>query len=480
MSCIASAVVLDDRINQRSLDDFFSEIKSSSEQGVGPRLGFQQVSETGLWLLPLKIEIENVVVLQNSHCPICGHALIKNGRNRKMDYIPEEQCSNEYWLQRYLCPKCGEIRIDFHAIFAGNGKYGDQTPKIVRLLYFLSIVPTLIQKVLIPLRSIVIPLSTIKSWIYPLKTELLPVLYPPKMPSCGSLVYDEIHLKIEGDKEYLLVALDSYLHLVLRHEVHWTLERNDVKGFFRNMQKEQNIIVNSVVHDDAKATESAFGDRSLKNIDQELCHTHFKWNIREKVYEAAGLGKQFKKPLPRGHFRFLRTCYWLIEAKDEFRFIIRIEMAHSLADTLENPMLHKIVDHIAANQKLLQQHIYSPYLEKTTALIESINHEIETNRIFKHGEQTEIGSDFTAGTRVYMHNMRALYQVPPKLAKEQQYLDFLQDQYGLCEEIRSQKCKFGHLKAKILHYQQSLEVFWKMHFPEGTLILFKKLWGVDH
>src|SRR5271157_284226 len=130
MSCITSAVVIDDRINQLSLDGFIPHLKKISQPDPSQSSAFQQDSKNGAWLLPLKIDIGNVIVLQDVHCPRCASALIKNGRNMKKDYCPGDQISTVYWLQRYICPRCGEIRIDHHAIFAGDGKYGEELPKI--------------------------------------------------------------------------------------------------------------------------------------------------------------------------------------------------------------------------------------------------------------------------------------------------------------------------------------------------------------
>jgi transposase-like protein len=473
------ANIIDDRPNQRHIDEFFRSFEDDSACNNIDLSGKRETDQSALWQLPLKIRTDNVIVLQDPHCPICAARLIKNGRNRKVTYEHEEQSPSIYWLQRYLCLRCGEIRLDYSTYFI-ESKYGKEIPKMCRLLYFLGLPPPMIQRILITILTKLIPLSTIKSWIYPLKTDLVSVVYPKHMPCSGSVVYDEIHLRLDGKKAYLFVAIDPVLHLVIRSEIRTNLERSDVKTFFQHIHQDENVVIESVVHDGAVATGSAFGDRSLKKIKEGLCHTHFKWNIREKVYDAAGLGKQVKKQLPGGAFRFYRMCKWLIDAKDEFRFIIRTEAVRSFADTLKNEKYHKIVNTIVANQELLQQHVYSPDLAKTTALVESINHEIEAYRVFKHGEQTLLGGNFTAATRTYIHNLKAIYRLPKKLAKEHQYLDFLHEQYGFCEEVRSKKCSFGHFQTRIEAYQKGLEEYWASNFPIRTLDLFKKIWRVDH
>jgi hypothetical protein len=300
------------------------------------------------------------------------------------------------------------------------------------------------------------------------------------MPSIGSLIYDEIHLKINGDKAYLLVALDSFTRFVVRSEITLSKEKAEIKQFFQNIRLVQNIKIDSVVHDGCNSGWSAFQDRSLKNITQGRCHTHFKWNVREKVYAAAGLGKKMTQTLPYLYFRFLKLLYYAIGAIDDFKFWTRIEMARSIADTIGNDDLYTIIGFVETNQQSLQNWYRMEYLAKSTALVESINHEIENYPVYKHGEHTINGAIFCSESRIYMHNMREITRLPAKLEKEQRYLDFLHEQHGYCSEIISKKIKFGHFKKKCMAYMQSMDEYWIATFPKDTLNLFKKHWGGHH
>ncbi len=436
--------------------------------------------EKGQWMLDLKIVEENRVVLKDRHCPICKIWLSKNGINNKVEYNENTTEKYQLHLQRYLCPDHGEIHINYAKISQRFPKYSTDLQRSVRLVFSLGIPPSKIQNICIALRLILIPLSTIKSWIYPLKTQLKPILYPRKMPCSGSLIYDEIHLKLEGRKGYLLSSIDNYTRLVIRSDYSKILDKKAVKSHFVKIKSRQKVKIDSVVHDGATVYGSVFKDRSLKKIAEGRCHTHFKKSIRSKIYKATGLGKQLQKPLPRGHFRFLRMLYWTVNSPTEFDFFIRLEAARSLADTLKNDKLPRIVNWVGAAQKYLLNHLYHPHLAKTTNAVESLHNEIEVYRVFKVGQKTGMGIEFVANSRIFIHNLRELNRIKPKLDKEQDYLNILQENFGYCAGVRARKNRFARFRTKIYTYQKELEQFWNVKYPKKALPLFKQLWAPHH
>ena len=477
MSC---QVIEDVRPFITSLDQYFYTqqrdfLKNDSVPQSNPL-----IDENGCWMLDLKIVEKNRVILKDRHCPLCKKRLIKNGINNKVDYLNDT--AQKYFLryQRYVCPDHGEIQIDYSKISKKYPKYSTELQRGVRFVFSLGSPPSRIQKICIALLSILIPLSTIKSWIYPLKTQLKPVLYPQKMPCSGSLAYDEIHLKLEGQKGYLLSSIDNFTRLVIRSEYSDVLDKKAVKSHFTKIKLQQKIKIDSVVHDGATVYGSVFKDRSLKKIKEGRCHTHFKKNIRSKLYAAAGLGKHYRKPLPRGHFRLLRMLYWTINSKTEFDYIIRLEASRSLADTLKNEKLPTIINWVGSAQESLQNYLHQPYLAKTTNAIESLHNEIEVYRVFKVGQKTGRGIEFVANSRIFIHNMRELSRIKPKMDKNHKYLDNLQENFGYCEGVRSMKNKFTRFKMKIYRYQEKLEEFWSENYPKESLNLFKKLWASHH
>ena len=477
---MSSQIIEDVRPYIMTLDQYTINYQRDNHENDSVPQSNSLLNENGNWMLDLKIVEENHVILKDRHCPTCKKWLIKNGMNNKVDYLKDT--TQKYYLryQRYVCPDHGEIHIDYSKISKNYPKYPTELQQGVGLVFSIGSPPTKIQKICIALRSVLIPLSTIKSWIYPLKTQLKPVLYPQKMPCSGSLAYDEIHLKLEGNKGYLLSSIDNYTRLVVRSEYSAILDKKAVKSHFKQIKLHQKVKINSVVHDGATVYGSVFKDRSLKKIKEGRCHTHFKKNIRSKLYAAAGLGKQLKKPLPRGHFRLLRMLYWTINSKTEFDYIIRLEASRSLADTLKNEKLLPIINWVGSAQEFLQNYLHQPFLAKTTNAIESLHNEIEVYRVFKVGQKTEMGIEFVANCRILIHNMRELCRITPKLDKNHTYLDNLQETFGYCEGVRSMKNKFARFKTKIYRYQEELEGYWNDHYPKESLDLFKKLWGHYH
>jgi len=477
MSC---QVIEDVRPSITTLDQYICAPQREPLTNDSVPLRNPLIDENGCWMLDLKIIEANRVILKDRHCPICRKWLIKNGINNKVDYLKSNTQKYNLRYQRYLCPDHGEIQINYLKISKNYPKYSTELQRGVRLVFSLGSPPSRIQKICIALRLILIPLSTIKSWIYPLKTQLKPVLYPPKMPCSGSLAYDEIHLKLEGQKGYLLSSIDNYTKLVIKSEYSDVLDKKAVKSHFKKIKLQQKIKIDSVVHDGATVYGSVFKDRSLHKIEEGRCHTHFKKNIRSKLYDAVGLGKQLRKALPRGHFRLLRMLYWTINSKTEFDYLIRLEASRSLADTLKNEKLPTIINWVGSAQESLQNYLHQPYLAKTTNAIESLHNEIEVYRVFKVGQKTEMGIEFVADSRIFIHNMRELNRIKPKFDKNQNYLDILQENFGYCEGVRGMKNKFSRFKTKIYRYQEKLEEFWTENYPKESLDLFKKLWAPHH
>ena len=480
MSSICCQTIFDDRPNQTMLDAFFPELCADDHINSPHTQQNPRFTKEGKWQLDLKIKQGNFVVLVDTHCPICQRQLNKNGTNPKVEYNNIEKDKNIFFFQRYYCNECGEIHLDYSKFFKSYGKYDNKLSKQVRLVFFLGIPPCKIQEISIAMLELIIPLSTIKSWIYPLKIPLKEALYPVHMPCSGSVAYDEVYLKIAKNKEYLQVSLDNFTNLVIFANVCKHLDKKALIDHFQHMQKDQQLVIESVVRDGANIYDTVFNDPILEHIIQGRCHTHYKRNIREKIYKAAGLGKKLKKQLPGGYFKLLRHLYWTIGSKTDFHFWTRLEGARSLANTLHNEKLNSIIDWVEESQEHLLNHNHTENLAKTTNKLESINHEIEVYRVLKKGQKTEMGAELVANSRIFLHNMRELCFIGGKLEKETRYLDDLQDQFGYCSGIRSKKVKHGHFIRKINQYRDNLESYWRTYLPKGALKLFKKLWAIKH
>jgi transposase-like protein len=477
---MSSQAIEDIRPQITRLNQFFPSLPRPSTLNSPPPRSFPEMNAQGEWMLDLKVVEENLVMVKDRHCPICHKWLVKNGTNQKVDYDPETRDPFLFFLQRYRCPDHGEIEINYSEISPKYAKFSPELQQGVRLAFSIGNSPSNIQKICIALRLQLIPLTTIKSWIYPMKTELRPLLYPKDMPCSGSLAYDEVHLKMEGKKGYLLSSVDNRTKLVVRSEYSDSLDKQAVKKHFMEIKLGQNVVITSVVHDGATFYGTVFKDRSLKHIKQGTCHTHFKRGVRTKLYEAVGLGKKVKEDLPRGAFRLLRMLYWTINSKTEFKFLIRLEACRSLACTLGNPKLLPIIDWIESHQELLLNHLSCPFLVKTTNGIESIHNEIEVYRVFKVGMKTELGVEFVADSRIFMHNLRATYRFQPQIEQERNYLGRLKEQFGDGPEIRSLWRSQAQFEQKMEMYRMNLEQLWDEHFPKKAKILFKALWGIDH
>jgi len=476
MSPSYEADIIDERFIKPTLIDLVPSLVSSFSDITAPDPVGQDKLSNGKWKLGLKIKKENVIVLTDRHCPKCSRHLRKNGKNERSVYGDDGKVKETYQLQRYICNHCGVINIDYSDIIKDGGKYGEKYPRIARLLFMLGLPPYRIQKVFIATNQISIPLSTIKSWIYPLRNEIRTVLYPRNMPFSGAVSYDEMYMKMEGKKEYFLGLVDCRTNIVIRSEIVGSLEKSEIKTIFKNVRREQNLVIKGAVMDGGNAGGNAFKDRSLKQIKRQRCHTHFKKTIRKMVYVDAGMGKQVKKALPKKIEKVLHAFYSVIDSRTEADFDERHKKAHNLIKKSKNPKLIKPWGMIRTSKQILLQYLKTPYLDNTTNKSEALHHEIEVYPSLKSGQKTEMGADLVSSGMIYIHNMR---NTEANITKEENWDGFYNNKGVFFKnKYRNHSSSMKHrwFKKKLKDYRKGLEEFWSEYLPVPSLDLFKALW----
>jgi len=145
MSSAAFPAVIDVRPFQTHIDDYISPNNDGDLNGID--LPIKEIDDANdkEWLLELKILPEDMIVLADPHCPLCHRRLWKNGINQKVAYPDGFENRKEFTLQRYTCPDCGEIRIDYSHIFDNISKYGKETEKMVKNAFGVGTPPNRIQ-----------------------------------------------------------------------------------------------------------------------------------------------------------------------------------------------------------------------------------------------------------------------------------------------------------------------------------------------
>jgi hypothetical protein len=150
-------------------------------------------------------------------------------------------------------------------------------------------------------------------------------------------------------------------------------------------------------------------DRVLKSpvfdgVSIQQCQTHFKKNLTEKIYDAAGLGHKFKQPLPEPYDLVKKLLFAPFNRSSQ----VKAEFTLAYADLCLEGKVSKNVDRIINNFykkfDLVFQYLSCPALDITNNKVEQLNHKLERYQTLKTAMQTGKGMKRIADMIVFMIN----------------------------------------------------------------------------
>jgi len=356
----------------------------------------------------LNLEPNDTLIIKESHCLKCGSRLVKNGWNNRFLILDKRRGKKKVRLMRKRCSLCGEIKPDLSKIVPRNGLYHERFKRMARQHYMEGLMPSQIKHVFKIDFNIDISHTTIVNWINEVKQPLREMLETTPVPSSGYWGYDEIHMRISGERMYTLDAVDLVTKFISAATISESMGRQAGLHFFKEARRGTELWIKSIVKDCTANLGALMKTRSFKHIIQQNCLTHVKWIISKHVKAFAGLSTRSKKPLPKEWQWLLKRFYTFIDSKDETDAYIQLAILRETILRLEG----KRIKHLyTALRQLISwfpkiiAHQSNPFIPTTNNLLESYHKKFTYYPSFKRNMMTPVGAQRVLDYRVFKHNL---------------------------------------------------------------------------
>jgi len=358
---------------------------------------------------PYSLEIgrDNIVKIKEAHCFDCGFRLVKNGHNKRLIIRDNGKGKLQFLIQRKRCPRCGEIHPDYSELFPKFGNYHENYKRRARQHYMEGLMPSQIRRVFKIDFGITISKSTIVNWINEIAEPLRDMLQETPIPSSGHWAYDEIHMRIKGQRMYTLDTVDVVTKFIPGALISESMGRKAGYHLFKEARCHSALKIKSLVKDCTTNLGGLLRTRNFKHIVQQNCLTHVKWMISKHVKAFCGLSTRSKKPIPEQWYWLLKRFYNVIDSKDETDAYIRLEIVHSTVKRLQG----KKIKHLQTALKNLKgwfpkiiTHQRNPNIPKTNNLLEAFHKKFTYYPSFKRNMMSSKGAQRVLDYRVFRHN----------------------------------------------------------------------------
>ena len=390
-------------IEQTTLIKFFPFLRKRSG-----RRGMITVAES-----PFKpkygsvLEPNNELKIKETHCLNCGSRLLKNGWNSRVLILEKRRERRKIRLMRKYCPKCGEISPDLSKIAPKNGIYHDKFKRMARQHYMEGLMPSQIKRVFKIDFDIDISKSSIVNWINEVEQPLRTLLKDTPVPSSGYWGYDEIHMKIAGNKRYTIDTVDVNTKFVPVARITGKMGRSAGGKVLKEGRRGRTLNIKGLVKDCSTNLGGLFKLRAFKDLKQQNCITHVKWIMARHVKSYAGIPKGSVKPLPKKWNRLLKLFYNVIDSKNETKIYINLEILRNAINQLSEKRINRLVKAFKQLEKWIPKliaHQRDSFLPSTNNLLESFHRKYTYYPSFKKSMMTERGAQRVLDYRVFRHN----------------------------------------------------------------------------
>jgi len=267
--------------------------------------------------------------------------------------------------------------------------------------------PSQIQQVFKVDFNLEIPRSTIVNWIEEVAQPLRETLRETPVPSSGYWGYDEIHMRIGGEKMYTLDTVDVVTRFIPAAKISDSMGRSVGYHLFKEARCHNILRINGIVKDCTTNLGGLFKTNSFKHVIQQNCLTHVKWMISKHVKAFAGLSTQSTKPIPKKWRWLLKRFYNLINSKHETDAYIQLEIIRSTVEQLKGKkikFLHTALKNLESWFPKIIAYQKNPFIPTTNNLLEGFHKKYTYYPSFKRNMMTPEGAQRILDYRVFRHN----------------------------------------------------------------------------
>lgn len=454
------------KIEQTALNKFCPSLPEGEEHElineINRRVNFS--TEDGYHL---RLERDGTVEIIETHCLEGGTRLSYNGYNDKLAILDHGLGRYEFSLHRKICPKCGDIDIEYSQLAPKYGNYHENYKKRARQHYMNGLMPEQIAKVFHVDFGIDIARSTIQTWIDEAAEPLRETLKETPIPSSGTWGYDEIHLKVGGEKMYALNTVDLNTEFIPAAKVSESMGKAAGRDLLREARCHAELELNALLKDGTANLGALFKTRSFKNVTLQDCLTHIKWSTSKHIKAFIGLPTQSTKPVPPEWQWLVKRFYDVINPRHETDAYIKLEVLRNTLQQLNGERIDELYTAYKTLKTKLPKiiaHQRNPQIPATNNLLEGYHKKFEYYPSFKRNMMTPEGVQRVLDYITFRHNFKkfpgyiAMYE-----AKYERWRERLREG-GVSDFVRGQGNHFRWKFIKLKRWYKKYLNVWNKYF----------------
>jgi len=355
----------------------------------------------------LALSEKGVLELARPYCPQCGRKLVKWGKNPRSLVLDKGHLPAVKSVQRYHCAAHGEIIVDLSAWVRRGARYADNFHRRSCRMTFHGHVPADVAQIFEDCFDVAPSTSSIRAWSKKAAESAGAVIHSTKVPTSGFMGYDEIHVRVNGKKEYIITGADLHTGFVPPAEVSLVLGKAPARQYLRQAKKVSSEKLEGIVTDGTNEFGTLFHEPEFAHVDQGRCQAHYKKNLNEKIYETAGLGKKLKDPLPEPFNTVKKVLFAPFRRTSGLRAEVQVAIAEVRLRGKVSPAVDALLDDLIAHTPALFRHHENTRLDRTNNKDEQWNHELEKYKTLKHQMKTDAGTQRVCDGIAFLHNWEA-------------------------------------------------------------------------
>ena len=380
-----------------------------------------------------------LVRLRNEKCKYHNIKLTKNGTNNRTVYTSDGRSFKNFKLQRYRCEICGEYKPNYGEFIPDHGNYQEEVKVKARHYFYLGNTPGEVRKLFRVNGTCVPSESSIRNWVNEAAEPIQEVVMNTKLPVSGYFGFDEIHTRTNGERTYILSLVDLWDGFYVNAEFSPDRDAGSIKRFFSSSKRQGKIKFKGLVLDGSNTYGGIIKSRRFSYIKVQRCQTHYKKNLNEAIYEAAGLGMKVKEDLPEPYDEIKKALFAVFNRSTLYRAVWQLLIAEIRLYGKISEDVDKIIDHFYKLFPNLFRCKEDTRLKPTNNATERMNLDLERYPSLKTRMKTGNGANIVVKGIVFLHNFEAfqkyILKIEAKILKlNQNIADFPED-----EELRRLK-----------------------------------------
>ena len=372
----------------------------------------------------LALSATGIIELAWPFCPSCGRKLAKGGINQRTLVLDKGHAPAVNGIQRYRCAVHGEVAVDLSAWVPSGATYADNFRRRTCRLVGHGHTPADVRRIFLDCYDRSPSVSSIRTWARQAAEAAGAVIRATSIPASGFFGYDEIHLRVNGKKGFALTITDLHTDFCPPADYSPALNRSTVKAFFNGIKHILPSPMAGLVVDGSNNFRDLFRTRGFDQIAVQRCQTHYKKNLNEKIYEAAGMGKKLKDPLPPPYDRVKRELFVPFKRSTGLRAEIQVVVADGRLRGKVSPAVDALLDDLVAHAPALFRYHDETRLQRTNNRDECWNSELERYPSLKTQMKTDAGVRRVLDAATFLHNWNA-------------FVNYIREMEARIEKLRS-------------------------------------------